>query len=40
MLDENASYQRFGTAGIVQIDYDVETMQGQFIRMMSPLELC
>jgi len=30
----------FATAGIVQIDYDVETMQGQFIRMMSPLELC
>lgn len=30
----------FQTAAIAQIDYDVENMQGQFVRMVTPNDLC
>lgn len=30
----------FQTAAIAQIDYDVNTMKGQLVRLISPLDLC
>ena len=36
--DDNAPI--FATAAIAQIDYDPNTMKGEFIRMVSPLDLC
>ena len=30
----------FATAGIAHIDYDIDTMQGQLLSMVSPLDLC
>lgn len=30
----------FATAGIAQIDYDSVTMRGEFVRMVTPLDLC
>ncbi len=30
----------FATAAIIQIDYDIHKMQGQFVRLVSPLDFC
>jgi len=30
----------FQTAAIAEIDYDVKTMKGQLIRLISPIDLC
>ena len=30
----------FATAAIAQIDYDIATMQGKLVRLVSPLDLC
>lgn len=30
----------FQTAGVVEIEYDVKAMKGDFVRMVSPIDLC
>ena len=43
-LVEELTFERqspiFQTAGIVEIDYDIEKMKGNFVRLICPLDLC
>ena len=43
LVDEYTQHEKapvFQTAGICEIDYDVSTMKGEFIRLVSPIDLC
>jgi len=39
-LTQSGNAPIFSTAGIAHITYDLDKMQGQFIRLVSPLDLC
>lgn len=43
LVAELTNYQSapiFATAAIAEIDYDIKTMQGRLVRLISPLDLC
>ena len=43
LVAELTNYQAapiFATAAIAEIDYDINTMQGKLVRLISPLDLC
>lgn len=39
-LTQSSNAPIFSTAGIAHIDYNVETMQGQLLGLVSPLDFC
>ncbi len=39
-LTNSANAPIFATAAIAEIEYDVEKMQGELVRLVSPLDLC
>jgi len=39
-LTSSANAPLFSTAAIAQIDYDISTMKGELVRLISPLDFC